>query len=238
MPPKFCKKCHNSVIATMRICPQCGHRLFSESSIQGDPKTIQGDPQIIQGDPKIQTTPNVEKNNVTSKSNTLDQSYASFWERLAARMIDSLVLQVVGFVIGFLLAIGFGLSDLGTIYLLSFAGAIFYNVLMESSSKKGTLGKNYMGLQVTDFSHNQISFWRALSRYFASLISLLIILIGYLIQPFTAKRQTLHDIISETVVTKSITSSKSNQQIAIIIMISVFISILFNVVSTLILKFN
>jgi uncharacterized RDD family membrane protein YckC len=76
-----------------------------------------------------------------------------------------------------------------------------YFGLMTSSSKQATLGKMAMGLIVTDVRGERISFARASVRFFASLLSAMTT-VGYLIQPFTDKRQALHDVIAETLVVR------------------------------------
>jgi hypothetical protein len=45
-----------------------------------------------------------------------------------------------------------------------------------------------------------LSFGRATTRHFAKVISGLALALGFLIQPFTAKRQALHDLIADSVV--------------------------------------
>jgi uncharacterized RDD family membrane protein YckC len=71
-----------------------------------------------------------------------------------------------------------------------------YFALMESSSKQGTLGKIALGIKVTDLSGNAISFGRATARHFGKILSTIILLAGYLMVAFTAKKQGLHDMIA------------------------------------------
>jgi uncharacterized RDD family membrane protein YckC len=59
-----------------------------------------------------------------------------------------------------------------------------------------------MGLVVTDMNGNRISFLRATGRYFAKILSALILLIGYIIAAFTARKQALHDMLASTLVLK------------------------------------
>jgi uncharacterized RDD family membrane protein YckC len=86
-----------------------------------------------------------------------------------------------------------------------FAAAIdwLYFSLMESSSKQATLGKLALGLRVTGNNGRRISFGRATGRYFAHFLTNLTLLIGYVIQVFTSRRQALHDLIAGTLVTRS-----------------------------------
>ncbi|MFH0733079.1 MAG: RDD family protein [bacterium] len=75
-----------------------------------------------------------------------------------------------------------------------------YSALMESSSKKATLGKMALGLIVTDMQGDRITFARASGRFFAKILSGLILNIGFIMAAFTQKKQALHDIIADTLV--------------------------------------
>lgn len=59
-----------------------------------------------------------------------------------------------------------------------------------------------LGLIVTDANGGRISFLRALGRYFAKILSGMILLIGYIMVGFTEKKQGLHDILASTLVVK------------------------------------
>ena len=84
---------------------------------------------------------------------------------------------------------------------------ILYKPVFESSALMGTPGKAILGIVVeNENAGGRISFKTALIRYFASYISAFILYIGYLMQPFTSKRQALHDMISETLVLKKETA--------------------------------
>ena len=97
-------------------------------------------------------------------------------------------------------------SDLGIgvgVYVLQW----LYCAYFESSDKQATLGKQAMGLFVTDMNGERLTFGAASIRHFASVlptfipsIGLFYFLIDHLIQPFTEKKQTLHDMIAGTLV--------------------------------------
>ena len=97
----------------------------------------------------------------------------------------------------------------------------YYFAQQESSEHKATLGKRALGLVVTDLEGARLSFQQATIRFamkqiisFVSLIGSLIAmpemvsllsllaLVGYLIQPFTKKKQAFHDIVAKTLVYK------------------------------------
>jgi uncharacterized RDD family membrane protein YckC len=56
---------------------------------------------------------------------------------------------------------------------------------------------------VTDQDGNNISFMRATGRYFAKIISGLILCIGYLMVAWDGQKQGLHDKMAGTLVVKS-----------------------------------
>lgn len=149
--------------------------------------------------------------------------YAGFWLRFIAYLIDGIILQIAGFIISlpFIGAIVFnafriaredsftdqsmmGIAGiLGAIFLLSLITVVMgwlYFSLMEASKNQGTLGKMVLGLQVTDMDGNRISFGRATGRYFAKIISGMILMIGYILAGLTDKKQALHDLITNCLV--------------------------------------
>jgi len=138
--------------------------------------------------------------------------YAGFWRRLGAAVIDGFICGVVALLI-FLVAgsvgalsmedeeagwtIGWGLAYVPVIILVW-----LYYATMESSSKQGTLGKIALGIMVTDAQGRRVSFSRATGRYFAKIISGIILYVGYIMIAFTAKKQGLHDMIADCLVVK------------------------------------
>ena len=71
---------------------------------------------------------------------------------------------------------------------------------MESSKHRATLGKRLLKLQVTGLNGEQIDFGRATGRYFAKILTIATLLIGYFMALFTPKKQALHDMLAGTVV--------------------------------------
>lgn len=71
---------------------------------------------------------------------------------------------------------------------------------LESSNLKATFGKLLLGLKVTDLHEKQISFMQANIRYWSKIISILMFMIGFLMIPFTSKKQGVHDMLAKTTV--------------------------------------
>ena len=145
------------------------------------------------------------------EDSTLSQAvvYSGFWRRVAASLIDSVILGVVGAILGIVLGVAMvsgGTDDTEVVELTGNVVGIFlgwlYYALMESSSKQATIGKMVMGIKVTDLEGNQISFARASGRHFGKIISSLILAIGYLMMLWTEKKQTLHDKMAGCLVVK------------------------------------
>ena len=79
-----------------------------------------------------------------------------------------------------------------------------YYAFLESSSWQGTLGKKALGLEVTDLQGRRISFARASGRFFGKFISVMILLIGFIMAGFTARKQALHDILAGCLVIRKV----------------------------------
>ena len=135
--------------------------------------------------------------------------YAGFWRRFAAYLIDYLVIFAGAFALGFVIGIIAGVAGAdieggwrAAIYVVTFVGYYLYYALLESSANQATVGKLALGLKVTDEEGNRISFWRALGRTFAKILSALILFIGFIMAGFTDRKQALHDKIAHTLVVR------------------------------------
>jgi len=116
-------------------------------------------------------------------------SYAGFWRRFAASLIDGVILWIPAFVLNSLIP-----------FIGGFVVSLFYKPIFESSPMMATPGKSIMGLTVVSEKGERLSLQQAYIRFFCSFLSAIVLMIGYLMNLFTAKRQTLHDMIAETVV--------------------------------------
>jgi uncharacterized RDD family membrane protein YckC len=132
--------------------------------------------------------------------------YAGFWRRVAAALIDGILVGVVSWIVTLIFS---GISDGAevTAQILVLIAAYGYYAGMESSSYQATVGKIALGIQVTDLNGNRISFGRALGRNLAEILSALIFGIGYIMVAFTPKKQGLHDMIAGTLVVQKGTAT-------------------------------
>jgi uncharacterized RDD family membrane protein YckC len=131
--------------------------------------------------------------------------YAGFWRRVAAVLVDSLLLSAVQIPLFLAFSEGNPYTDPGGSPSTSTISAVLgwlYYALMESSSKQATVGKMALGIVVTDMDGRRITFGRATGRYFAKILSALILGIGFLMVAFTERKQGLHDLLAKTLVVK------------------------------------
>lgn len=128
--------------------------------------------------------------------------YGDLGKRIVASIIDSIILGIIGFLLGLV---------------LSFAGVIvaplaswLYFILMEGGSWHATVGKRVMGLYVAYEDGSGITYATAILRMIGKLLSGLILGIGYLMGFFNEQKQCLHDMIAKTYVLSGQPSANAN----------------------------
>jgi uncharacterized RDD family membrane protein YckC len=121
--------------------------------------------------------------------------YAVFGDRFAAAFIDGLILLIPNLFFKFYLS-----EDIELVANITLG--CLYSASQESGEYQATFGKRAMNIVVTDMNGERINFFKALIRHLAKILSAILLLIGYIIQPFTEKRQALHDMIVGTLVYK------------------------------------
>ncbi|MAY83425.1 MAG: hypothetical protein CMP59_04755 [Flavobacteriales bacterium] len=137
-------------------------------------------------------------------------NYGGFWIRFVAYLIDSIVLYFAFAILTFAFTgdlfyqskidpTAFG-KDYWLLTSSNFILSLLYFVGMESSRFQATLGKQVMGLKVINSEGGRLSQANALGRYLGKIVSALILLIGYIMAGFDAKKQALHDKIAGTYV--------------------------------------
>lgn len=130
---------------------------------------------------------------------------AGFWVRVAAALLDGVLLNIAGLIIigiaaGATAAGGQGVFGLAQ--LVNFLLGVAYHVVGWSVYGT-TIGKKAMNLYVVRPDGTRVGPGRAFGRYMAQILSYLILLIGVLMVAFRKDRRALHDLIADTyVVTK------------------------------------
>ncbi len=137
--------------------------------------------------------------------------YGGFWQRFVAVIIDGIILYIAQMIIFSVFGVSLLKADPDLFaegipnsfiiaYVITIGLQVAYFAYFESSEKQATFGKQAMGLVVTDLNGERITMLNAVGRYFSKIPSAMILGIGYLMQPFTQKKQALHDMIAGTLV--------------------------------------
>jgi uncharacterized RDD family membrane protein YckC len=148
---------------------------------------------------------------------------AGFWRRLAATIVDGIVLSSVMLVLGTVTAIALGHplprpGQLGPDYVVDMAvngGGLAEALLLLSAAvafayfflftalRGQTFGKHLMHVKVIDAYGERPSLWRALLRTLAYLPSLALLALGFLWIGFDREKRGLHDWLADTYVVRS-----------------------------------
>jgi uncharacterized RDD family membrane protein YckC len=205
----FCSRCGLRVEEGNRFCQACGQEVGAAIA------------------PAPSSAGALPAQNVVSARVSALLRYAGFWERVAAYLIDGLIIGIpLGLVVLVLIFLfgGFGLmihrnpadphaaaAFVATMIPIFFLGMLAVMILqwlyfagMESSSRQATFGKSVMSLRVTNLEGQPISFGHATGRFFAKVVSGMIpFAIGYIMAAFTERKQALHDMIAGTLVLRN-----------------------------------
>jgi len=211
----YCSKCGANLAAGTAFCGSCGTPTGTPAAAVARatslPAYAGGSSHAAYADPA---------GLVVSRGFT----YAGFWLRVVAALIDGVIMGLAGgvlFVPLFILSgVGAHMGGLAQRHgqpdpalLVGFFGMILvfasislliqwlYHAYLESGEKQATWGKQALGLYVTDLMGNPVTFGRASGRYFAKIVTGMIPLgIGYIMAGFTERKQALHDMIASCLV--------------------------------------
>jgi uncharacterized RDD family membrane protein YckC len=126
---------------------------------------------------------------------------AGFWIRVLAVLLDSIVLMVVGAVLNSLLGIGDGWGAADQFRGVGILVNLLYFGWFEGGPAGQTPGKKLVGIRVIRFDTGGPLGWgKAMLRYLASILSGIVIGLGYLWMLWDREKQTWHDKLTETVV--------------------------------------
>lgn len=131
---------------------------------------------------------------------------AGLLKRWFAHLLDILILSIITIVVGSIPAIIYSLlietdeipEHLG--YGLLFVISWLYYTLMEMSPKQATIGKQAMGIFVTDLNGDRLSFQKSGLRNCSKIILIFLGNFTWIAIFFSSKRQAFHDIIVGTMV--------------------------------------
>lgn len=144
--------------------------------------------------------------------------YAGFWIRLAAKIVDGIILWIINMGIGFVIGMvaagsgamrGGGNSDPAAAMLIvqvvAGLGGLLFSLLYGVfflGRYGATPGKMVCKIKVVTPEGEPISYGRAAGRCLAEILSGIICYIGYLMAAFDDERRSLHDRICNTRVIK------------------------------------
>jgi uncharacterized RDD family membrane protein YckC len=195
----FCSKCGGQNVAHAAFCQKCGVAMPAAIPV-----------------PAVAVVPAPAYTYAAAPA----ARYGGFWIRFLAFIIDGIIVRVVTAPFAILLAvmgiihrrpmiirgpldehdaIAMAAASLAIVPLL-LAVNWLYEALLTSSSWQATVGKKVLSLKVTDEAGNRISFARASGRYFAKILSSMLLFIGYIMAAFTERKRALHDMLAGTVV--------------------------------------
>lgn len=188
----YCVHCGAQLQPFARFCQRCG-AVTAPSSVPGSAGSVPS-PMAMGGE------------------------YAGFWLRLAAYLIDGVMLNIVTSITYLI----FGVSDYlevnrapdGSFESFSFNGAEFtvamllgfgisatYSIVCTSRWGQ-TVGKKAVGIKVVDARGHLLSPRAAAIRWIGYLVSIIILFIGYLMVAWDPRKQGLHDKMAGSFVVK------------------------------------
>jgi uncharacterized RDD family membrane protein YckC len=211
----YCSKCGVNLTAGVVFCGSCGTPTGTPAAAIARPAAL---PAYVGGSSRA---PYADPAGLAVSRGF---SYAGFWLRVVAALIDGVIMGIAGgvlFVPLFILT-GAGAHIDGLVarhgqpdpavivgligMILVFAAVSLliqwlYHAYLESGEKQATWGKQALGLYVTDLTGNPTTFGRASGRFFAKIVTGMIPLgIGYIMAGFTERKQALHDMIASCLV--------------------------------------
>lgn len=139
--------------------------------------------------------------------------YAGFWRQLWGGSLD-IVIAMLSFSILFILVFAalvtispeisnYPLDTLSPWFkFTSFLYYFLYRTVFIASPYRATYGMKAVNIFITDLEENRISFPRAVIRELLTYVSSCFLWLGYLIIPFTEKKQGFHDMLTKCLVLK------------------------------------
>jgi uncharacterized RDD family membrane protein YckC len=149
--------------------------------------------------------------------------YGGFWRRFCAAFLDGIILGVVNQILSVIVFTAFGRSytpfgprmqpgdtaQLGKFFLMmailqtvAMAIGLSYEILFVRKFD-ATPGKMAMGMKLLRADGSKLTVGRIVGRYFAKMLSGIILAIGYIMAGFDEEKRALHDRICDTRVVKT-----------------------------------
>lgn len=136
----------------------------------------------------------------TTPTTSSSYKYASFFRRLAASMIDGLILGIINFVIrtG---GMGIGINEKSVVgYIVLLGISILYTVGFWVNRNGQTPGKSAMHIKVVKTNGDNIDWFTGFIRYISQFVSAFVLCLGYVSVIFDKNKQSWHDKLAGTYV--------------------------------------
>jgi len=199
----FCRHCGTRLPDDVARCTLCGEPAGSGAVAPGPSPVAPGVPVSLVAPVAAGAT------GAGAVAPVAAPAYAGFWRRAFACLLDAMILffpvATVRVLLGMDITGEFAPTtpEWWLAWWFEVVLSWLYAALLFSSRARATLGCQVMDLELTNLHGGQVPFLQATWRYFASFLSLMTFGIGYLIQLATPRRQTLHDLVSLTVVVRA-----------------------------------
>jgi len=142
--------------------------------------------------------------------------YGGFWIRVLAWLIDTIILMVVAGIVNAVVlrsivaiprvqpgadptaALAAMAGVYGIVYLVNMVIGCSYEAFFVSSPLCATPGKLALGMKVLRTGGARLTLGRAAGRYFAKVLSAMILGIGFIMAGIDSQKRGLHDMICDT----------------------------------------
>lgn len=140
---------------------------------------------------------------------TMEFTYGGFWIRFAAKVIDGIIVMLFSFAVTLLIKYVYPVPDPSKHSMEAVRNwGIVVNVLVNllniayytyfHGKYAATIGKMICGLKIITPDGGRVSYLRAFGRFFAEIVSGMILAIGYIMAGFDKQKRALHDRICST----------------------------------------
>jgi len=126
-------------------------------------------------------------------------AYAGFVKRLVANLIDFILVALAGWAIGLIFGVNIFKESWGVKWFNNILTMIYF-IVMEAGKNNATLGKQIVGIKVVTTNGAPITLQDSLVRNLCKILSAALLMIGFIMVAFSAKKQGLHDMIAGTLV--------------------------------------
>ena len=215
---EVCQSCNTPASFGSAFCSVCGSRLSGATTASAATReTLGNGPAVSASCPRCRKVNEPGAAFCFSCGLPLDEEIrppaetvstgvpAGFWIRVVALFIDGivlLVLAVVIFGILFTLLVENPTSEDDSLGWINYAyyliQASYFTIAVAAWS--ATLGKRAVGIYVLRPDGSRVGLGRAFARWLASILSALLLFIGYLMVGLREDKRGLHDLICDTVV--------------------------------------